>query len=67
MKNKDKENENRPVRPDCREILSDCMMVGGGVLLIIGAGISSFAAGLIVTGVVSILYGIFIAVGGDKE
>lgn len=53
-------------KPDRRELISDCLMLGGGLLLSIGAGISSVVAGLIVGGVVLMIYGILVAVGGDK-
>lgn len=54
-------------RNDKRNIISDCLMVSGGVLLSIGAGMICAAAGVIVAGVITIVYGICIGRGGEQE
>lgn len=67
MKNKNTETEIKPDRPSRREVISDCMMIGGGALLSIGAGMVNEAAGVIVAGLIAIVYGVFIAAGGRDE
>lgn len=52
--------------PDNRERISDGLMIVGGLLLSAGAGMVEPAAGVIVAGIVSIVYGIFVASGGRE-
>ncbi len=59
--------EMKPNKPDKREVISDCLMVAGGVLLSVGAGVVNAAAGLIVAGLVAICFGILVAAGGDNK
>lgn len=53
-------------KPDRREILSDCLMVAGAVLLCVGIGLIDREAGIIAAGVISIIYGGLIARGGSE-
>lgn len=50
-----------------REILSDCLLVSGGVAASIGVGLLHIAAGIIVAGVLTMLFGFLIACGGDDK
>jgi len=50
-----------------REIVSDALLVGGGVAVIVGVGLLHVAAGVIAGGVLAIAYGWLIARGGDGE
>lgn len=53
-------------KPDKRERISDALMITGGLLLSVGAGMIEPAGGLIVAGIVSITYGALIGQGGNK-
>lgn len=50
-----------------REIVSDTLLVGGGVAVSVGVGLLHVAAGIIAGGVLAIAYGWLIARGGDGE
>jgi hypothetical protein len=50
-----------------REIISDCLLIGGGVTVSVGVGLLHIAAGIIVGGVLAILYGWLIGRGGDDQ
>lgn len=50
-----------------REILSDCLMVGGGAAVSFGIGLLHIAAGIIAGGVLAIVYGLLIGMGGDVK
>lgn len=50
-----------------REIISDCLLIGGGVAISVGVGLLHIAAGIIVGGVLAILYGWLIGRGGDDQ
>lgn len=53
-------------KPSLREVLSDVLMVAGGVLLCVGIGMVCFEAGVCAAGVVFIVYGGLIAGGGNE-
>lgn len=53
-------------KPDKRERISDALMIAGGLLLSVGAGMIEPAGGLIVAGIVSMTYGAMIGQGGNK-
>ena len=48
-----------------REVISDVLLVAGGSAVSIGAGVIHIAAGLIVAGVLAMVFGWLIALGGD--
>ena len=48
-----------------REVISDVLLVAGGSAVSIGAGVINIAAGLIVAGVLAMVFGWLIALGGD--
>ena len=48
-----------------REILSDCLMIGGAVTMSCGVALIDLASGIIVGGVLAIVYGWLIGKGGD--
>lgn len=50
-----------------REIVSDCLMVGGGLAASVGVGLLNVAAGIIVGGVLAMIFGWLVAQGGDEE
>lgn len=50
-----------------REIVSDALLVGGGVAVSVGVGLLHVAAGIIAGGALAIAYGWLIARGGDGE
>ena len=50
-----------------REIISDCLLIGGGVTVSVGVGLLHIAAGIIVGGLLAILYGWLIGNGGDDQ
>ena len=50
-----------------REAISDGLLVAGGVSVSIGAGVLHIAAGLIVGGVMAMIFGWLIALGGDSQ
>lgn len=50
-----------------REIISDCLMIGGGIVISIGVGLLHMAAGIIVCGVLAVGYGWLIGRGGDAQ
>ena len=50
-----------------REILSDCLLTGGGLAVSVGLGLLHIAAGIIAGGAFAIFYGWLIAQGGDKK
>ncbi len=52
---------------DRREIISDCLMVGGSIAISVGVGLLHIAAGIIVGGVLAIGYGWLIGRGGDAQ
>lgn len=49
-----------------REIISDGLLIGGGIAVSVGVGLLHIAAGIIAGGVLAILYGWLIANGGDE-
>lgn len=49
-----------------RELLSDCLLVGGATAVSVGVSLFHIAAGLITGGVLAIVYGWLIAQGGGK-
>lgn len=49
-----------------REILSDCLMAGGGIAVSVGVSLFCIAAGVIVGGLLAIAYGWLIGRGGDE-
>ena len=49
-----------------REVISDVLLVAGGSAVSIGAGVIHIAAGLIVAGVLAMVFGWLIALGGDS-
>lgn len=50
-----------------REIVSDCLMVSGGLAASVGVGLLNVAAGIIVGGVLAMIFGWLVAQGGDEE
>lgn len=50
-----------------REVISDCLMVGGGVAVSVGVGLFHIAAGIIVGGALAMVFGWLVAQGGDGE
>lgn len=48
-----------------REVISDCLLVGGGIAVSVGVGLLHIAAGIIAGGAMAILYGWLIAKGGE--
>lgn len=50
-----------------REIISDCLMVCGGIAVSIGVGLIYLSAGVIVGGVLAIAYGWLVGRGGDTQ
>lgn len=50
-----------------REMISDSLLVGGGTAVSIGVGMVCTAAGIIVGGVLAMVFGWLIAVGGGTE
>lgn len=50
-----------------REILSDCLLTGGGLAVSVGLGLLHIAAGIIAGGAFAIFYGWLIAQGGGKK
>ena len=48
-----------------REILSDCLMVGGGIAVSVGVGLFHIAAGVIVGGILAMAFGWLVAQGGE--
>lgn len=52
---------------DQREVISDCLLISGGVTVSIGFGVLHIAAGIIVAGALTILFGYLVARGGDGE
>lgn len=59
MEEKDKSNR--------REVLSDRLLVGGGVAVSVGVGLLHIAAGIIVAGLLAMLFGYLISLGGEEE
>lgn len=57
----DKKKNNR------REVISDCLLIGGGISVSVGVGLLHIAAGIIAGGVLAILYGWLIAKGGEDQ
>lgn len=54
-------------RKNRREVISDALLVGGGVAVSVGVGLLHIAAGIIVGGALAILYGWLIGKGGDDR
>lgn len=50
-----------------REVISDCLLIGGGITVIVGAGLLHIAAGIVAGGLMAILYGWLIGNGGDDQ
>ena len=50
-----------------REVISDCLLIGGGISVSVGVGLLHIAAGIIAGGVLAILYGWLIAKGGEDQ
>lgn len=50
-----------------REKFSDCLLVGGAVVVSVGIGLFHIAAGIIAIGGFAILYGWLISQGGDQN
>lgn len=48
-----------------REIISDTLLATGGVAVSVGVGMLHVAAGIIVAGVLAMVFGWLIAQGGD--
>lgn len=50
-----------------REVISDCLLIGGGITVSIGVGLLHIAVGVIVGGALAIVYGWLIGNGGDGQ
>ena len=50
-----------------REVISDCLMVGGGIAVSVGVSLFHVAAGIIVGGILAMVFGWLVARGGDAE
>ena len=50
---------------DRRELISDGLLIAGGIAVSVGLGLLHIAAGIIAGGVLAILYGWLIGKGGD--
>lgn len=48
-----------------QELISDCLMVAGGITVSIGVGLLHIAAGIIVGGALAMVFGWLIGKGGD--
>lgn len=52
-------------KPRRRELVSDCLLVSGGVAVSIGVGLLHVAAGIITAGILAMLFGYLISLGGE--
>ena len=50
-----------------REMISDFLLVGGGTAVSIGVGMIYTAAGIIVGGILAMVFGCLIVAGGDAQ
>lgn len=57
----DKNKHNR------QEIISDILMIAGGVAVSVGVGLLHIAAGIIVGGALAMAFGWMIGMGGDDQ
>ena len=57
----DKKKSNR------REVLSDRLLVCGGIAVSVGVGLLHLAAGIITAGILTMLFGYLISLGGEEE